>query len=58
MGIYYQDFQYLIVSINFFHEVAMLMLSFIRDKLQSWKKKFSIFLMERPYYNLKLILML
>ena len=58
MGIYYQDFQYLIVSINFFHEVAMLMLSFMRDKLQSWKKKISIFLMERPYYNLKLILML
>ena len=35
MGIYYQDFQYLMVSIHFFHEVAMLMLSFMCDKLQS-----------------------
>ena len=37
---YHQDFQYLLVSIPFFHEAATLMLSFMPDKLQSRKKNF------------------
>ena len=36
----YQDFQYLMVSIHFFHEVTTLMQSFMSDKLQSRKKIF------------------
>ena len=41
------------VFIHFLHQMATLMLSFMPDKLQSGKFFFSIFLMERPYYNLK-----
>ena len=51
---YRQYFQHLIISIHFFHEVPALMQSFMLDKLQSRKKKFSIFLIERPHYTLKL----
>ena len=50
---YHQDFQYLMVSIPFFHEAATLMQSYMPDKLQSRKKIFLIFLMERHYYALK-----
>ena len=34
---YHQDFQYLMVSIHFFHEAATLMQSHMPDKLQSRK---------------------
>ena len=51
---YHQDFQYLMVSIHFFHKMATLMKSFMPNKLQSRKNiYFFIFLMERPYYTLK-----
>ena len=37
---YHHNFQYLIISINFFHNMATLMHSFMLDKLQSGKKIF------------------
>ena len=37
---YHQDFQYLMVSVHFFHEAATLMQSYMPDKLQSQKKVF------------------
>ena len=37
---YHQDFQYLMVSIPYFHEAATLMQSYMPDKLQSQKKIF------------------
>ena len=50
---YDQDFQYLMISIPFFHEAATLMQSYLPDKLESRKKIFFlVFLMERHYYTL------
>ena len=43
------------VSISFLHKMAMLIQSFMPDKFQS-QNFFLIFLMERPYYTLKIIL--
>ena len=48
---YHQDFQYLMISIPFFHEAATLMQSYLPDKLESRKKIFFL-VMERHYYTL------